>query len=143
MTGEDTTAAKAGREMITGIWTVMGGGKLTSALICDDRPAVLRAMSDLLRPLPGLNQIHCVTEGFELIDAFASREVDLVLIGIHHASTTGADATSLLLAPHPTAVVIVVGSATELDVLAAAYVRGARALILWDPTIPQSGGLIY
>jgi len=135
-------AAPADREMITDIWTLVGGGKLTSVLICDDRPSVLQAMSDLLRPLPGLNQILCVTEGFELLDTCTSNEADLVLIGIHHASTTGAEAASLLLALHPTAVVVVFGPVTESGTLAAAYTHGARGLLLWDPDQPSAGGPI-
>ena len=142
MNSEDDTAS-TDREMMTCIWTVVSGRPLTSVLICDDRPTARRAMSELLRPLPGLNDISCVTEGFELVDAFAVRPVDLVLIGIHQASTTGADATDLLLAMYPTAVVIVFGSDTEPDLLACAYVRGARGLLLWDPDHPAAGGLIH
>ena len=49
----------------------------------------------------------------------------------------------MLLAGHPTAVVIVFGSDTEPDLLARAYVRGARGLLLWDPDHPGAGGLIH
>lgn len=133
MTGEDNTAAQAGRDVLTSIWTVMGSAPLTSVLVFDDRPTALQAMSDLLRPLPGLSQIRCVTKGSALINALAAHDVDLVLIGIHHGSTVGSAAISLLLALHPTADVIVIGSATELDVLAAAYVRGEAAAAMVVP----------
>ena len=139
----DETPAAAGREMMAGIWTVVSGRPLTSVLICDDRPPTRQAMTEMLESLPGLSDIFCVTEGFELVDAFTVRPVDLVLIGIHRASTAGADATDLLLGMHPTAVVTVFGSVTDTDILAAAYVRGARGLLLWESDNPQSGGLIH
>jgi DNA-binding NarL/FixJ family response regulator len=143
MTDDGDAAASAGREMMAGIWTVASSRPLTSVLICDDRPPAREAMSEMLGALPGLSDILCVTEGFELVDAFAARPADLVLIGIHHASTAGADATDLLLGLHPTAAVIVFGSPTETDILAAAYARGARGLLLWDPDNPQAGGIIH
>ena len=143
MTDPGETAASAGREMMAGMWTVVSGRPLTSVLICDDRALTRQAMSEMLASPPGLTDIVCVTEGFELVDAFAVRPVDLVLIGIHRASTAGADATDLLLALYPTAVVIVFGSVTETDILAAAYVRGARGLLLWDWDHPAAGGLIH
>lgn len=143
MTDHGETAASAGREMMAGIWTVASSRPLTSVLICDDRPAARQAMFEMLGALPGLSDILCVTEGFELVDAYAARPVDLVLIGIHRASTAGADATDLLLGLHPTAMVIVFGSVTETDILAAAYVRGARGLFLWDWDHPAAGGLIH
>jgi len=143
VTDHGETAASAGREMMAGIWTVASSRPLRSVLICDDRPAARQAMFEMLGALPGLSDILCVTEGFELVDAYAARPVDLVLIGIHRASTAGADATDLLLGLHPTAMVIVFGSVTETDILAAAYVRGARGLLLWDTDHPTAGGLIH
>lgn len=143
MTDGRETAASAGREMMAGIWTVVSGRPLTSVLICDDRPLTRQAMSEMLESLPGLTDIFCVTEGFELVDAFAVRPVDLVLIGIHRESSVGADATDLLLGMHPTAMVIVFGSFTETDILASAHSRGARGLLLWDPDNPQAGGIIH
>jgi DNA-binding NarL/FixJ family response regulator len=65
-----------------------------------------------------------------------SHSAALVLIGIHRAINTGADATTLLLGMHPTVTVIVFGSVTEIDVLAAAYMRGARGLLLGTATGP-------
>ncbi len=70
------------------------------------------------------------------MDAVEARPADLVLIGIHRANNSGAEATSLLLGLHPATVIIVSGSVDEIDVLAAAYIRGARGLIPWDPDQP-------
>lgn len=87
MTGEIHTAASTFRTGLTDIWAVVGGGPLTSVLICDDRPSVLQRLFDMLRPLPALVDIDCVTDGFALIDAITARRVDLVLIGIHRVTT--------------------------------------------------------
>lgn len=70
------------------------------------------------------------------MDVISAKPVDLVLIGIHRANNAGAEATSLLLSMRPSSVIIVSGSITEIDVLAAAYVRGAGGLLTWDPDQP-------
>ena len=133
MTGESLTAASAGRAVLTDIWMLAGSGPIRSVLICDDRPRVLQGLLDMLRPLPAPVDIVWVPDGFALVDAIAAKPADLVLIGIHRANNTGAEATTLLLGMHPTATIIVFGSVTEIDVLAAAYLRGARGLLPWDP----------
>lgn len=132
MTSESVTAASAGRAVLTDIWMVAGTGPVRSVLICDDRPPILRGLFDMLRPPPALVDIVGVADGFALVDAFTARPADLVLIGIHRANNTGAEATSLLLGMHPAAVIIVVGSPTDIDVLAAAYIRGACGLLPWS-----------
>jgi len=137
--GETLTTASNGRAVITSIWMVAGSGSIRSVLVCDDRPAVLHGLSDMLRPLPGLVEIAWVTNGFELVDVFAARPVDLVLIGVHGANSAGAEAVSLLLGMYPATVIIVFGSVTEIDVLAGAYVRGARGMLPWDPERPGHG----
>ena len=131
MTGGSLAAA--GRAALTDIWMVVASGPIRSVLICDDRPGILQGLVDMLRPLPALVDIDWVTDGFALVDALTASRADLVLIGIHRASTAGAEATSLLLGKHPTAVIIVFGAPTEIDVLAAAYIRGARGLLPWNP----------
>ena len=136
MTGEIHTAASVFRTGLTDIWTVVGRGPLTSVLICDDRPSVLQCLFDMLRPLPALVDIDCVADGFALIDAFRARRVDLVLIGIHRGNNAGIEATTLLLSMHPTSVIVVFGSPTDIDLLAAAYTRGASGLLPWDPDQP-------
>jgi DNA-binding NarL/FixJ family response regulator len=135
--GETFTTASNGRGIITGIWMVAGSGSISSVLICDDRPTMLRGISDMLRPLPTLVEITWATDGFELLDVVATRPTDLVLIGIHGGSTVGAEAVSLLLGMHPASVVIVFGSVAEIDRLATAYLRGARGLMTWDPDQPH------
>jgi len=65
--------------------------------------------------------------------------VDMVLIGVHADSHVGQEAIDLVLGMHPSAVVVVVGSAGDIDVLAAAYVRGARGMLLWETTPAHPG----
>ena len=136
MTGGNITAAAAGRAVLTDIWMVAGSGPIRSVLICDDRPRILQGLFDMLRPLSTLVDIVCVADGFALVDAITARPADLILIGIHRANSSGAEATSLLLGLHPTAVIIVFGPPTDIDILAAAYIRGARGLLPWDPDQP-------
>jgi CheY-like chemotaxis protein len=139
MTDESPTAAAAGLSLITDIWMVAGGGPIRSVLICDDRPRIRQGLIDMLQPLPAPVDIGWVTNGFALVDAFTAESADLVLVGIHRANTTGAEGVSLLLGMHPTAVIIVFGSPADIDVLAGAFVRGARGILTWVPDEPPSG----
>ncbi len=123
-------AADECRAIIVGICAFAGLGPLRSVLICDDRPPVGRALAELLRPLPSLPAIRCVSDGFAVVDALAAEPVDLVLIGVHRASQIGPVAIDLVLGMHPSTVIVVVGSAGDIDVLARAYLRGARGMLL-------------
>jgi DNA-binding NarL/FixJ family response regulator len=107
---------------------------VTSVLICDDRPAVRRGLSDMLRPLRPVVESRCVSDGFALLDAYAAQPAEPVLIGIHPAAGAGAEAADLLLlGMYPTSAVIIVGSIADVGLLAAAYARGAQGLLFWDP----------
>jgi CheY-like chemotaxis protein len=134
----DSTTAASARAMLTEICLVANGGPVTSVLICDDRPTVAQALSEMLRPLPSLVDAACVQDGFALVDAYAANPADLVLIGVDRGNsdggnTQGDEAIGLLMGMNSSAVIIVVGSVVDLQSLAAAYVRGARGLLLWEP----------
>jgi DNA-binding NarL/FixJ family response regulator len=129
-------SAEGCRAIILGICAFAGHGPLRSVLICDDRPAARRAVAELLRPLPSLPAIRCVSDAFAAVDALAAEPVDLVLIGVHPASRMGPQAIGLVLGMYPSTVIIVVGSADDIDVLAPAYARGARGMLLWETPTP-------
>ena len=133
MTDETVSPASTGRAVINGIWMFAGSRPIRSVLICDDRPAMLHGLLNLLRPLPSLVDIAWVTDGFALVDAVAAQPVDLVLVGIHRTNAAGAEAVNLLLEMHPTSVIIVFGSISDIDILAAAFVNGARGMLPWGP----------
>ena len=73
-----------------------------------------------------------MADGFAVVDALAADGVDVVLIGVHADSHVGQEAIDLVLGMHPSTVIMVVGSAGDIDVLAPAYVRGARGMLLWE-----------
>jgi CheY-like chemotaxis protein len=124
--------ADGNRAIVAWMCTFAGLHPPRSVLICDDRPAVRHSLAELLRPLPSLLQTRCVADGFAVVDAMAVDGVDLVLIGIHTASHIGHEAVELVLGIHPSTVIVVVGSAGDIDLLAPAYVRGARGMLLWE-----------
>ena len=123
--------ATVGRSLISQTALLAGGGPVTSVLICDDRPGVIPGLTEMLRPLPALTALDWVPDGFALLDAVTTSMVDVVLIGIHHGSGTGVEAVTLLLSMHPSMVIVVFGAAADIGPLAAAFTRGARALLLW------------
>src|SRR6478735_2368898 len=127
------------RAIIAGICAFAGLDPLRSVLICDDRPTARQGVAELLRPLPSAPETRCVADGFVAVDALAAEGGDLVLIGVHADSHVGQEAIDLVLGMHPSAVVAVVGSAGDIDVLAAAYVRGARGMLLWETTPAHPG----
>jgi DNA-binding NarL/FixJ family response regulator len=137
----DSTTATSARALLTEICLVANGGPVTSVLICDDRLTVTQGLSKMLRPLPSLLDVAWVRDGFALVDAYAGKPADLVLVGVDSGTTDGDQAIGLLLGMNPSAVIIVVGSVVDLQTLATAYVRGARGLLLWEPdptTRPES-----
>jgi CheY-like chemotaxis protein len=123
------------RAIIAGICAFAGLDPLRSVLICDDRPTARQGLAELLRPLPSAPETRCVADGFAVVDALAAEGVDMVLIGVHADSHVGQEAIDLVLGMHPSAV----GSAGDIDVLAAAYVRGARGMLLWETTPAHPG----
>jgi len=103
-----------------------------TVLICDERPIAGQFLTRLLTAGSSFHVVGAVPDGFGLVDAFAARPADLVLIGVHRGTTSGTDAMALLLGLHPAAAVIVFGSPADAPVLAAALTRGARGLMIWD-----------
>ena len=120
------------RAILVGICVLAGFGPPTSVLICDDRPAAQEGLAELLRPLPSLFAIRCVSDGFAVVDALAAAPADLVLIGVHADSDIGPEAISLVLGMNASTVIIVVGGVGDIDVLVPAYAAGARGMLLWD-----------
>ncbi len=107
-------------------------GTRRSVLICDDRPNVRHELSRALR-FDSLDLVHEVPDAATLLAAYEESAIDRVLIGVHSGTTIGMEAIDLLLAAHPDAAPIVIGSMTDLDLLAGAYARGAGGLLLWEP----------
>jgi DNA-binding NarL/FixJ family response regulator len=110
-----------------------GSGPVSSVLVCDDRPDVQRRLADVLLLLPGTPSIAYLSHGFALVEHYTRRPADIVLVGIHRGSNTGAEAVTMLIKTHPDAAVIVFGVAADSELLADVFVRGARGLVLWDP----------
>ncbi len=138
---QDSTTAATARAMLTEISLVANGGPVTSVLICNERLTVAQGLLKMLRSLPSLVEVACVQDGFALADAYAEKPADLVLIGVNRSNTGGDEAIGLLLGMNPSAAVVVVGSVVDIESLAAAYVRGARGLLLWEPDqIPRPEG---
>ena len=107
---------------------------VTRVLICDERPMTSLALATTVRATLPLAEIECVTDGFQLADAFAGKRATVVLIGYQPGRSGGAQATDLLLSLHPSAAVIAFGAPDASALLAAAMDRGARGLMLWEST---------
>lgn len=136
MTEDAGLAPSAGRAMILETFLLTRSGPVNSVLVCDDRPEVHGDLNRMLRKLPGSPAITSVSHGFALVACYATHPADIVLIGVHRGSSSGAEALTMLLKAHPGAVVIVFGAAADIEQLAAVFIRGASGLLLWDPAQP-------
>ena len=130
--------AAAARSVIVDICRLAVDGAVTSVIVCDGRLSARHGLAEMLRPLCMLSEITCVRDGFALMDAYSTRAVDVVLIGIDRSSSAGPEAVGLQLAMHPHSVIIAVGAATNVDLLAEAIVEGARGLLIWDTEQPRT-----
>ena len=140
MTRAPLTAVTA-RAVIVDICQLATNKPVTSVIICDPRVTVQRSLSEMLRPLPSLIRIACVSDGFALVDAYSAQAADIVLIGIARASEIGPEAVALQSAMHPESVIITVGAATDAELLVEATILGARGLLIWDHNqAPPDGG---
>jgi DNA-binding NarL/FixJ family response regulator len=124
----------AGHAFILQTFLLTGNRPVSSVLVFDDRPDVQHRLADVLALLPGSPSIAYLSEGFALVEQYTSRPADIVLVGIHRGSNAGAEAVTLLIKSHPDAAVIVFGVAADSELLADVFVRGARGLVLWDPS---------
>ena len=113
-----------------------GWAPVKSVLIYDERPTAGHALTRTVIAALSRVDIVCVTDGVDLLEAFAAEPADLVLIGIQRGRAGGTDAVNLLLGPHPSAAVIVFGSVADTVPLVAAIARGARGLMVWEPEPP-------
>ena len=107
-----------------------------TVLICDERPTARMLLARLLTTGTSVIVTGSVPDAFTLVDAYTAHAADVVLIGVNRDTAAGADALDLLLGLHPAATVIVFGGAHDAALLTAALTRGARGLMLWDPTHP-------
>jgi len=125
-------SAADSRALIVDICQLAGLGPVTSVLICDDRPKIRLNLTDMLRPLPALLRTTEVRDGFALVDAHHAEPADIILIGFHDLGGCAEQAMSLILGMDPSAVIIIVGSVDDAELLVNASIRGARGLLLWD-----------
>jgi DNA-binding NarL/FixJ family response regulator len=115
---------------------------VTNVLIFDERRSARDALTALVRAVPCVDRIDCVTSGEGLLAQFDRQRPDLVVIGTQRALTSGIEATRRLLAFHPSALVVVFGSREDTASIAAAMVCGAQGFLRWDTTQPQLMGAL-
>ena len=108
-----------------------------SVLVCDDRCDVRHELSWALQS-DSRDSVQEVPDGDSLLDAYEEGTINQVLIGVHSGTTVGTHAIELLLATHPDAAPIVIGSINDIDLLTGAYARGAGGLLLWEPAAPAA-----
>jgi len=108
-----------------------------TVLIYDERSDARHALTAVVRTLPTVVDVSCVSDPNSLVMSYAAHPADLVMIGIQHPRPAGVDAVKRLLARFPTAAVIVFGTVDDGPSLSRAIASGADGLMMWDPD--QSG----
>lgn len=108
--------------------------RVRSVVIYDESPVVRRWLTGVMTgTAESFRTVSAVGTVPELLAAYVERRADLVLVGVHRASTGGADAAQMLLDADPRAPVVVFGSLADACFLSAAVACGARGLMLLDP----------
>jgi DNA-binding NarL/FixJ family response regulator len=105
-------------------------------LIGDERRAVRDHLAGLLVGVAGVESVDSVVTG-DLLKAYDGDVSTVLLIGTQRALSGGVEAARMLLSLHPAAVIVVLGSADDLDSLGAAIGCGARAYLRWDSATPE------
>ncbi|MGS0684557.1 response regulator transcription factor [Nakamurella sp. GG22] len=114
-----------------------------TVLLCDQHPVTRRVLTEQLAASGShLQVVSAVRDAAAVVDAFTAHPTDVVLIGIRGGAPSGPRAVDALLTEHPTAPVIVYGTAADSRLLAESIHRGAQGLMLWDITPPSSGRAI-
>jgi DNA-binding NarL/FixJ family response regulator len=111
---------------------VLERNRVTTVLICDNRRSVREGLTRVMSAWAGVQRIACVEHGDDLLAQFSRQPVDVVLVGVHRAVPTAAEAARRLITAHPRASVILFGAPDSADSVVAAIAGGAHGYLRWD-----------
>ncbi len=102
----------------------------STVLICDERPQARQELTALLTSGAAPFRVTTTPDADGMIRQFGHTPADVVMISVQ--DRTGFTSMTLLLDPHPSALVIVYGQVQDTALLTSALASGARGMLIWD-----------
>lgn len=104
-----------------------------SVLVVDERRSIREGLCRLLLALPGVGSVDLVAHPDDLLDAYARRPVDVVVLGTQRAVGTSMEAAQRLVKQAPDVTIVAVGARQDAPALMA---LGAHAFVAWGAAPP-------
>lgn len=107
---------------------------MPTVLVCDDSPMAREALRRGVAAVPGIERVVVAGSGEEAVARWAHDRPDLVLIDVRMPGLGGIEAARRILATDPTASVIMLTMAEDVDGVARAVASGVRGYLVKDAT---------
>ena len=105
---------------------------MTSILVCDDSPLARETLRRAVATVPGVDRVTTASSGEEVLRRWTADRVDLVLMDVRMPGLGGVETVRRLVSTDPTARVIMLTLAEDLDGVALAVASGARGYLHKD-----------
>ncbi|MGH8867205.1 MAG: response regulator transcription factor [Actinomycetes bacterium] len=105
---------------------------MSTVLICDDSPLVREALRRVVGGVPGVDTVTTAGSGEEALARFPTERPDLVLMDVRMPGLGGVMAARRLLSAHPSATIVMLALAEDLDGVARAVGSGVRGYVVKD-----------
>ena len=107
---------------------------MPTVLVCDDSPMARESLRRGVAAVPGIERVVVAGSGEEAVARWAHDRPDLVLIDVRMPGLGGIEAARRILTSDPTASVIMLTMAEDVDGVARAVAAGVRGYLVKDAT---------
>ncbi len=105
---------------------------MPTVLVCDDSPLAREAMRRGVSAVPGVERVVTAGSGEEAVLRWGTERPDLVLLDVRMPGLGGLEAARRIIAADPSASVIMLTMAEDVDGVARAVAAGARGYLVKD-----------
>lgn len=105
---------------------------MTSILVCDDSPLARETLRRAVATVPGVDRVTTASSGEEVLRRWTADRADLVLMDVRMPGLGGVETVRRLVSTDPTARVVMLTMAEDLDGVALAVASGARGYLHKD-----------
>lgn len=105
---------------------------MSTVLVCDDSPLAREALRRSVATVPGVDRVLVAASGEEALLRWAADRPGVTLMDVRMPGLGGIEATRRLLASHPSAQVLMLTLAEDVDGVARAVNAGARGYLVKD-----------
>ena len=105
---------------------------MTSILVCDDSPLARETLRRAVATVPGVDRVTTASSGEEVLRRWTADRADLVLMDVRMPGLGGVETVRRLVSSDPTARVVMLTMAEDLDGVTLAVASGARGYLHKD-----------